>query len=150
MTDLHVARFAELDAATLYALIRLRADVFVVEQKCAYLDLDGRDLEADTRHLWLAGDGEPPAAYLRVLSDHAGRARIGRVCVARDQRGRGHARRLMRAALDLIGDRPCDLNAQSYLVDFYAEFGFRVVGPEFLEDDIPHMPMARSDLACRR
>ena len=59
---MRVAAFSELDAATLYGLLRLRVDVFVVEQKCAYPELDGRDDEPDTRHLWIPdGDGTPLA-----------------------------------------------------------------------------------------
>nr|WP_205863759.1 GNAT family N-acetyltransferase [Planosporangium mesophilum] len=125
----------------MYALLRLRIDVFVVEQKCPYPELDGRDLEPDTIHLWLDHDGEP-ASYLRILVDHDA-ARIGRVCTAPTHRGEGLATRMMAAALDLIGDRPCVLDAQSYLVGFYAGFGFQVSGAEFVEDGIPHVPMRR-------
>jgi ElaA protein len=138
---LRTARFAELDAATLYALLRLRIDVFVVEQKAPYSDLDGRDLEPDTIHLWLDHDGVP-ASYLRILVDHNA-ARIGRVCTAPDHRGEGLATRTVAAALELIGDRPCVLDAQAYLVDFYTGFGFEVGGAEFVEDGIPHVPMRR-------
>jgi ElaA protein len=143
--------FAELDAATLYALLRLRVDVFVVEQACPYPELDGRDLEPTTRHLWLAEASTPtssanpaePLAYLRVLAEADGTARIGRVCTAVNGRGRGLSRRLMTAALQRVGERPCVLDAQSYLVDFYRSFGFIDAGPEFLEDGIPHIPMRR-------
>jgi ElaA protein len=136
------AAAADLDAATLYRLLRLRAAVFVVEQRCAYQDLDGRDLEPDTRHLWLEVAGAP-VAYLRVLADPDGAARIGRVCVDPGHRGRGLAQALMRAALEAAGAREVRLSAQSYLVDFYAGLGFEVTGPEFLEDGIPHLPMTR-------
>jgi ElaA protein len=142
VTRLHVATFADLDAVTLYALLRLRVDVFVVEQRCPYPELDGRDLEPGTRHLWLADEAGVPVAYLRVLDD-GDRARIGRVCVARSARGRGHAQRLVRAALELIGARPCDLHAQSHLTGLYARFGFVASGPEYVEDGIPHVPMTR-------
>lgn len=136
-----MAAFDELDTTTLYALLRLRVDVFVVEQACPYPELDGRDLEPGTRHLWLDRDGAP-IAYLRLLiePDHP---RIGRVCVAKHARGGGHAARLMDAALDLVGDQPCVLDAQSYLVDFYARYGFSPTGPEYVDDGIPHVPMAR-------
>jgi ElaA protein len=140
---IHVAGFDELTAATLYALVRLRIGIFVVEQNCPYPELDGRDTEPGTRHVWVA-DGDRPLAYLRVLADPDGRARIGRVCVAAEGRGAGLARRLMAVALDLIGDRPSALDAQSYLVDFYAGFGYRPAGPEYIEDGIPHVPMHRT------
>ncbi len=135
--------FSELDAATLYALLRLRVDVFVVEQHCPYPELDGRDTEPATRHLWLGASPEQPRSYLRLLADPDGSVRIGRVCTAGDARGAGLTRRLMQAALSLIGDRPCVLDAQSYLVGFYQSFGFTTDGPEYVEDGIPHVPMRR-------
>lgn len=138
-----IATFPELDAATLYALLRLRTDVFVVEQQCAYPELDGRDTEPATRHLWLERAGTP-VAYLRVLAEPDGTACIGRVVVARDARGAGHARRLMDTALERIGTRDCVLNAQSRLVEFYRGFGFVPTGPEFLDDGILHTPMRRN------
>jgi ElaA protein len=141
---LRVASFAELDPPTLYALLRLRTEVFVVEQRCPYPELDGRDLEAGTRHLWFVPDGEPdqPQAYLRVLDEPDGTARIGRVCTLAKARGAGLSARLLTAALDLVGpDRPCVLDAQSYLVGLYAGLGFVASGPEFVEDGIPHTPM---------
>ncbi|WBB89325.1 GNAT family N-acetyltransferase [Verrucosispora sp. WMMC514] len=141
-TQLHSASFAELDARTFHDLVRLRVDVFVVEQECAYPELDGRDVEPGTRHLWLTRDGAP-VAYLRILADPGGVARIGRVVVAPTARGDGHAGRLMTAALAEIGDRPCVLDAQSHLVDFYTRHGFTASGPEYVEDGIPHTPMRR-------
>jgi ElaA protein len=138
-----VAAFAELDTATLYELLRLRVDVFVVEQESAYPELDGRDTEPGTRHLWISGAAGRPLAYLRLLAEPGGVARIGRVVVAKPARGGGHAARLMAAVLELIGDGPCVLEAQAYLVDFYAGFGFTVTGPEYVEDGIAHVPMRR-------
>jgi ElaA protein len=141
---LHSATFGELDAATLYALLRLRVDVFVVEQHCAYAELDGRDTEPGALHLWLTADGDrEPIAYLRVLVEPDGGARIGRVAVAPAARGAGVARQLMEAALSLLGTRPCALEAQAHLVGFYRSLGFKVSGPEYLEDGIPHVPMRR-------
>jgi ElaA protein len=139
---LHAATIADLSPTTLYAVLRLRLQVFVVEQRCPYQDLDGRDTEPDTRHVWY-GDGEVPLAYLRILAEPDGTARIGRVCVDPAARGTGLARRLMLGALDLIGPRPVILDAQSYLAGFYAGLGFASTGPEFVEDGIPHVPMRR-------
>jgi ElaA protein len=139
----HVAPFADLDARTLYDLLRLRVDVFVVEQKCAYPELDGRDTEPETRHVWLSRDGAP-VAYLRILADPGGVARVGRVVVAPAARGTGASGRLMATALEQIGDRPSVLDAQAHLVRFYERYGYVVTGPEFLEDGIPHVPMARA------
>ena len=181
--ELHVARFSDLDIVTLYAILRLRCDVFVVEQACAYSDVDGRDVESGTRHVWLTavegvrategvaatdgvGAAEPAPgasrrngaageadvtntmpgilAYLRILDDPDGTARIGRVCVARDARRAGHAATLMAAALDLIGNgRDTVLDAQAYATRLYEDAGFVRDGEEFLEDGIMHVPMRR-------
>ncbi|MCM0677138.1 GNAT family N-acetyltransferase [Micromonospora phytophila] len=140
--EVRVASFADLDTRTFHDLLRLRIDVFVVEQACPYPELDGRDVEPGTRHLWLAADGTP-LAYLRILADPGGVARIGRVVVAPRARGGGYAGRLLTAALEVVGDRPCVLEAQSHLVDLYARHGFTVSGPAYLEDGIPHTPMRR-------
>ncbi|GAA4459147.1 GNAT family N-acetyltransferase [Phytohabitans houttuyneae] len=143
--DLHVTSFAHLDTRTLYELLRLRVDVFVVEQKCAYPELDGRDTEPETRHIWLSRDGAP-VAYLRILADPGGVARVGRVVVTSAERGSGAAAQLMTAALEQIGDRPSVLDAQAHLVRFYERYGYVVTGPEFMEDGIPHVPMARASV----
>jgi ElaA protein len=141
---LHVAAFDELPPGTLYALLKLRVDVFVVEQRAPYPELDGRDTEPGTRHVWLAA-GDAPLAYLRILDEPGGAARIGRVCVAAAARGSGLAGRLMRATLDLLGPRPTVLDAQAHLAGFYARLGYVPTGPEFVDDDgIPHLPMARA------
>lgn len=139
---LRQARFDELDVHTLYALLRLRADIFVVEQNCPYPELDGRDTEPETRHIWLSDEASlHPQAYLRVLADPDGVRRIGRVCTAPTARGAGLSGQLMAVALTDAG--PFVLDAQSYLVDFYGRFGFVVDGPEFVDDGIPHTPMRR-------
>ena len=135
----------DLDAATLYELLQLRVEVFVVEQACPYPELDGRDLLAETRHFWLEQDGQV-VCTLRLLEEHADgnkSFRIGRLCTARPARGQGHTTRLLRAALAEVGDAPCRINAQTYLVDMYAKHGFRPDGEEFVEDGIPHVPMRR-------
>jgi ElaA protein len=143
MPTTHVAAFADLAPGTVYALLRLRSDIFVVEQSCAYPDIDGRDLEPASRHVWLTdGPGEAPIAYLRVLDDD-GTARIGRVCVDRAHRGAGHAGSLMAAALEIVGRRPAVLDAQTYATSVYERAGFVADGPEYVEDGIPHVPMRR-------
>jgi ElaA protein len=138
---LHQARFAELSGRQVYGLCRLRVDVFVVEQQCPYPELDGRDLERETVHLWFEADGEP-VATLRVLREETGRA-IGRVATAAGRRGEGLAARLMTAGLELCGDEPVVLGAQAHLEGWYERFGFRRTGPDYVEDGIPHLPMRR-------
>jgi ElaA protein len=140
-TTVRAASFAELDTHTLHAILRLRVDVFVVEQACAYPELDGRDVESATAHLWTADDAGP-TSYLRVLDD--GEVwRIGRVCTRADSRGSGLAAALMAATLGRFTDRPVVLDAQAHLAGWYERFGFHADGAEFLEDGIPHIPMRR-------
>jgi ElaA protein len=134
--------FEQLDARTAYAVWRLRQQVFVVEQDCPYPDLDGRDLEPDTRHVVLQ-DGDDVLGYARVLDD-GDVWRIGRVVLVSTARGRGLADVLMTTALQVCGGRDVVLDAQSPLADWYAGFGFGVTGPEFVEDGIPHLPMRRA------
>jgi ElaA protein len=140
----HRAWAADLDAPTLYELLRLRVDVFVVEQACPYGELDGRDLEARARHYWLGGDaGAPVLGCLRLLEEPAGEYRIGRLCTARTARGLGLGRRLMEAALGEVGDGSCVLDAQEHLAGFYVGYGFGASGPAYDWDGVAHLPMRR-------
>ena len=136
----------DLDAATLYELLKLRVEVFVVEQACPNPELDGRDLLAETRHFWLEGEDGQVISTLRLMEEHPGGEkvfRIGRVCTKRSDRGRGHTSRLMQAALAEVGTYPCRIDAQTYLQDMYAAHGFVREGEEFIEDGIPHIAMVR-------
>lgn len=138
--SLHRASGTDISAADLYAALRLRAEVFVVEQVCAYLDPDGRDLDPGTTHLWLAAPDGTVAAYVRMLSEPTGGHRIGRVVTDPAHRGQRLTGRLIDHALT-IARRPVVLDAQSHLVHVYARHGFEPDGEEFVEDDIPHTPM---------
>jgi ElaA protein len=128
-----------LDVVTLHAILRLRQDVFVVEQECAYPDIDGRDLEPGTVQFW-AGTGSVDAT-LRLLREDDGTERIGRVATARGARGQGLAGELLRAAISEARSGTIAIDAQAYLERWYAGFGFVRNGDEFLEDGIPHVPM---------
>jgi ElaA protein len=136
-----------LEPLTAYSLMKLRQDVFVVEQACAYPDLDGRDLEPGARQVVLEDDKGVVVGCARVLEDvdQDGPVwRIGRVALHPTLRGQGGwSRRVMEAALEICPDRPIVLDAQAPLEGWYARFGFRVVGPEYVEDGIPHLPMRR-------
>jgi predicted GNAT family N-acyltransferase len=138
---MRTARFAGLTPFEVYALCRLRVDVFVVEQQCPYPELDGRDAEPATVHLWFEDDGAV-AATIRVLDDGDTRA-IGRVATAATHRGRGLAADLIRAGIDLCEGHPITLGAQAHLESWYERFGFRRSGPGYVEDGIPHVPMRR-------
>lgn len=143
------ARWDELDQQTLHDLLRLRIDVFVVEQRCPYPELDGRDVELATEHVWVT-DEHGPAAYLRVLADEGDEGcavrRIGRVCTRVDARGRGLAGLLVDAVLARADATVFVLDAQTYVAGFYSARGFTVTGPEFVEDGIAHVPMRRDPL----
>lgn len=132
------ARFDDLSPYVLYSALRLRIAVFAVEQHCVYQDLDGRDLEPATWHGWVA-DGDVVVSYLRILGS-PGDEVIGRVVTDPAARGRGLGRLLMASALDRCA-RPVRIEAQTYLLDWYAAYGFVPRGPEYLEDGIPHTPM---------
>jgi ElaA protein len=136
----------DLDAATLYELLKLRVEVFVVEQATPYPELDGRDLLAETRHFWLEDADGKVVSTLRLMEEHPGGEkvyRIGRVCTKRNARGHGHTNRLMQAAHAEVGDDPCRIDAQTYLESMYVKHGFVRDGDEFLDDGIPHIPMLR-------
>jgi ElaA protein len=139
---------AELDVPTLYDVLALRSAVFVVEQECAYQDLDGLDLLAGTRHL-IARRGGTVAAYSRVLApDGTHRApRIGRVIVDGAARGQQLGRRLMERSLEVCAERwpgtAVELGGQAHLEGFYASLGFRAVSEPYDEDGIAHVWMRR-------
>lgn len=140
--DIATGDFSDLDPTTLYGILHLRAEVFVVEQKCFYLDLDGRDLEPTTVHCWVS-QGEEVIGYLRVLTEPDGGHRISRVAVSKRARRQGYASALVEKALGLAGPAVV-ASVQSHLVAWYTARGFAVDGPEFVEDGIPHTPMRRA------
>ena len=139
----------DLDARTLYELLKLRVEVFVVEQATPYPELDGRDLLSETRHFWLEGADGDVISTLRLMEEHPGGQkgfRIGRVCTKRAARGQGHTTRLLQAALAEVGDYPCRIDAQTYLEEWYRRPGFARDGEEFLDDGIPHVPMVKAGI----
>ncbi len=147
--------YADLGQDALYACLKLRTDVFIVEQNCPYPDIDGKDDQA--RHLMLVdGANGRLAGYLRLFAPEGGTdseewcgedaaARIGRVVVAADYRGQALGKRLIREALsEAFRHWPkCKirLSAQAHLTDFYGNFGFVSDSDVYLEDDIPHIEM---------
>ena len=140
--------FDELSVGELYAVLQLRAAVFVVEQECAYQDLDG--LDQASLHFGLWSDAGALLAYTRLLPpglDFADSAAIGRVISAPTVRRTGLGRRHFAASIKLCErlwpGAAIRLHAQSYLLDFYAGFGFVAYGEEFLEDGLPHRYMVR-------
>ena len=140
--------FDALTVRELYGILRLRQDVFIVEQKCAYADADG--LDAIATHLY-AVDGDTFVACARLFAPGRKRreAVIGRVVTAPSVRRAGVGRELMRRAIDAIeaehGRVPIWLGAQKYLERFYASFGFARDGDDYDEDGIAHLPMRRPE-----
>ncbi len=138
-------RWDELTADLLYEILELRQDVFIVEQKCAYKDMDGYDRKG----LHLTGRDEDGnlVAYLRLLPPGTKFAQpsIGRIVTSAKIRGTGVGRELtlegIRKCRDLYPGSPIFLYAQVYAVDFYRKLGFRVIGKPFDEDGIMHVDM---------
>lgn len=140
----HWSGIDDLAPRDLYAMLKLRVDVFVVEQKCPYPEIDGRDVDA--LHLRLL-DGDHLAASLRVLPPEAGdpAVHIGRVVVSPTHRGQKLGQRLMGEAVAFCQQRfpgaAVELSAQSHLLAFYASFGFVGVSDEYLDAGVPHVDM---------
>lgn len=139
---------SDLGKEQLYAILQLRTEVFVVEQKCAYQEVDGQDLAGDTCHL-MAWQDDQLQAYLRLLDPESqgGDVVIGRVVTAPSARGLGLGHGLIERALEEAEKNwpgvPVYLSAQAHLQGYYGRYGFVVVGAEYLEDDIPHIGMRR-------
>lgn len=141
-TKLHKKTFQELSIDELYELLRVRADVFVVEQNCPYQDLDGDDQTAI--HLWLTV-GEKTVALARVCpkGTHMEEISIGRVITT--ERGKGYGKQIMLAAIDAakesLGATLIDIEAQEYARVFYEKVGFVQSSDVFILDGIPHIKM---------
>lgn len=140
--EIQVKKFHQLSLDELYQILKLRVDVFVVEQKCAYPEIDDSDQEAV--HMFIKGDHRVKA-YLRILKTDDTTAKIGRVVTADDFRGNGSSRALMAEALQVLqrDEKTTNvvLQAQDYLTGFYASFGFEKKSDVYLEDGIPHVDM---------
>ena len=141
--------FNELHPAELYALLRLRSEVFVVEQHCVYQDLDGKDEQC--LHLLAYDEQDRLSAYTRLVPrgvSYADHASIGRVVTAPHARGRGYGRPLMQESLRALfaayGEQPVKISAQAHLQDYYSSVGFVGVGDVYDEDGIPHRAMVLS------
>lgn len=142
--ELKVKTFSQLSNTELYAILKLRVDVFVVEQSCPYPEIDGRD--EDSLHVWLEEDGEI-MAYLRVLDRgvESEYVAIGRVIAARRRQGLGSE--IMKAGIRVAQEHfhaeAIYLEGQVYAQGFYESLGFRQISEPYLEDNIPHIKMLR-------
>ncbi len=138
--------FNDLSPSELYAILRLRSEVFVVEQNCAYQDADNKDQRAWHLMGWL---DDNLAAYTRLLPVGVtfAEASIGRVVTSQSVRGQDYGKELMRQSIEqlhrLVGVVPIRIGAQLYLKKFYESFGFVQASEMYLEDGIEHIEMIR-------
>lgn len=140
--------WSELTTDELYAFLKLRTDVFYVEQHVDDAELDDRDQEPTTEHLWIS-DEHGVASYLRVIEDAApthrdARRLFGRVVTRPDARGRGLSQQLIAEVVRRFGHESMLLHAQTYIAPLYARFGFETFGDEYLEAGLPHLLMYRA------
>ena len=147
LMQVSVKTFDQLTNKELYQILRLRSEVFVVEQDCVYQDVDNKDQIA--LHVMGIKDNAV-VAYTRIFKpgDYFDNVSIGRVVVRQDQRKYGLGKQIMQASLAAIDqrfpDKAIEISAQSYLLKFYTELGFKVTGEEYLEDGIPHRRMLKA------
>jgi len=138
-------KFEELSNTILYEILKLRQEVFIVEQDCPYLDTDGKDYHG---HHVIIKNNEEIVAYTRLLPkgiSYENYSSIGRVINKKSIRGQGIGKLLMeysiQKTLELFPDDPIKISAQTYLLDFYSNLGFQKIGEGYLEDNIPHQAM---------
>ena len=139
-----VKSYNELSKDELFAILRARVDVFVVEQTCPYPEIDEVDNNELTQHVFLFKDLQV-AAYARCYKKNEQFSAFGRVLVAEQFRGEGLATKLVQTVIDTCKrhwpDKAIMIGAQCYLTGFYQQFGFENVGNDYLEDGIPHQDM---------
>lgn len=142
------SKFADLSSADIYEILRVRQEVFVVEQNCRYQDADGSDQDAWHLYAWISVDGHRQiGAYLRVLKPGVRypEASIGRVLTTQAARGRGLGKQLIAKGIEharqAMDNCPIRISAQAYLQKFYTDFGFVVEGAPYDEEGIEHIQM---------
>ena len=139
--------FSELTVDELYAMLRLRSEVFVVEQNCIFLDMDNNDQIAYHTMGWLNGELIATTRLFNVDQSYPGYQSIGRVVGSPKHRGIGAGKALMQYSIAecerLFGKHPIKIGAQLYLKKFYNEQGFEQAGEMYYEDEIEHIPMIR-------
>ncbi|MGH4122416.1 MAG: GNAT family N-acetyltransferase [Clostridium sp.] len=139
-----IKKFKELSGEEVYEILKLRSEVFVIEQQCIYEECDGKDKKS--YHLFAREDGEI-LVYLRILEKGVtyNEISIGRVLTDKKYRGKGLAKQMMLRAIGFIennlNEKTIRISAQEYLLNFYSSLGFVGVSDVYLEDDIPHVEM---------
>lgn len=140
------ASIGQLSSVEFHHLVKLRFDVFVVEQACIYSELDGQDALSSTHHVFAAQSDGNVIAAARILAPDATRpVRIGRVAVAPEFRGKGLSYELMDRVMKYCESTypaaVIELSAQVGVEKFYQRYGFKIVSDEYLDDGIPHWDM---------
>jgi ElaA protein len=149
MIKTQIKSFSELSIKELYRILQLRSEVFVVEQDCVYQDIDGKDEKA--LHV-LGIKNNQIIAYTRIFKpgDYFENASIGRVVVAKNERAFKYGYDIMKVSIEAIKsefkEEKIKISAQVYLKLFYNNCGFKEIGDEYLEDDIPHIAMIKDGL----
>lgn len=144
--DFTFKSFEELSTEELYQILRLRSEVFVVEQDCVYQDIDNKDQKAF--HV-LGYNRGSLIAYARIFDagDYFDKPSIGRIIVKQTERNANYGHQLVAVSIDFIhgnfSEKSILISAQVYLLDFYKSHGFQAIGAQYLEDGIPHIQMLK-------
>lgn len=147
--SLHSATFENLTNEELYQILRLRSQIFVVEQNCIFLDMDNFDQQA--LHLFIKSKDSEILAYCRIFNHDVyfkGYTSIGRVVTKKEYRATGIGKKIVKYGLEELeanfGKHPVKIGAQCYLKKFYEDFGFKIEGDAYLEDGILHNYMVKT------
>ena len=144
--EIFIKKYDELTVDELYEILKLRSEVFVVEQNCVYQDVD--NIDKQSFHIYMKEKDKPEIyVYLRVFEKDKETSQIGRVVTSKDHRRKGYASQLMLRAIELSKNKmkktKIYLEGQVYAADLYKKLGFKVISDEFLEDGIPHYKMLK-------
>ena len=143
--DIIIKKFEELTLNELYNILKLRSEVFVVEQKCIYQDLD--DVDKTSYHFFIKEENDRIISYLRIFERDEETAQIGRVLTDEKERKKGYAFKLMEKGIEFCKNEmkkgKIYLEGQVYCHKFYLKLGFNIISDEFLEDGIPHYKMLK-------
>ena len=143
--DIIIKKFDELSLNELYNILKLRSEVFVVEQKCIYQDLD--DVDKTSYHFFIKEENDRIISYLRIFEKDGETAQIGRVLTKKIERKKGLGFKLMEKGIEFCKNEmkkgKIYLEGQVYCHKFYLKLGFNIISDEFLEDGIPHYKMLK-------
>ena len=147
MNNIFIKSFSDLTKEELYNILSLRSEVFIVEQNCAYQDIDQKDQFA--LHVFLKKNNQI-IAYTRIFkpNDYFEYSSIGRVVVLKKERASKIGSQIMSFSIkkieEIFNETRIKISAQKYLISFYKKLGFKAVGEEYLEDGIPHIAMIKN------